>query len=159
VNPLSTRESNHDEVFRAWQGEMGGSTPENAYHRFVESGIEDPPSNPLRAAWEGWLLGSEAFLNRIKQRMSTPTHPDQVPRARRLASLHAEEVIAATARYYGLDPKTYAARRSTAAGRELVAFLAHRRTTSTLRELAALFGLRHPDSVSNLIRRAEKLMA
>ena len=30
-----------------------------------------------------------------------------------------------------------------------------RRTTATLRELAIVFGLTHPDSVSNLIRRAE----
>jgi len=33
--------------------------------------------------------------------------------------------------------------------------MAHRRTTSTLREPSNAFGLRHPDSVSNLIRRAE----
>jgi chromosomal replication initiation ATPase DnaA len=50
-------------------------------------------------------------------------------------------------------------RRSTAAGRDLAAYLAHRHMTATLRDLAAPFGLIHPDSVSNLIRRAEKHLA
>jgi len=149
----------YDRVFRAWQGEMGGSQPERSYRRFVEAGITDPPSNPLKAAWEGWVLGSEAFLKRIKRRMSNPRQPDQVPRARRLMSLDAEEVISAVAKYYRVDSASYAARRSTAAGRDLAAYLAHRRTTATLRELAASFGLGHPDSVSNLIRRAERAIA
>ncbi len=146
----------YDRVFRAWQGEMGGSHPERSYRRFVEAGIGDPPANPLTAAWEGWVLGSKAFLKRIKRRMNSPRQPDQLPRARRLMSLDAEEVISAVAKYYEVDPATYAARRSPATGRDLAAYLAHRRTTATLRELAALFGLGHPDSVSNLIRRAEK---
>ena len=146
----------YDDVFRAWQGEMGGSNPEHAYRRFVEAGIKQPPTNPFQAAWEGWLLGSEAFLKRTKQLMSIPNQPDQVPRARRLVRLDAEEVIATVANYFAVDPATYAARRSTAAGRDLAAYLAHRRTTATLRELATFFGLTHPDSMSNLTRRAEK---
>lgn len=44
-------------------------------------------------------------------------------------------------------------------GQDLAVYLAHRRTTSTLRELATVFGLSHPDSVSNLIRRAEKAIS
>ena len=37
--------------------------------------------------------------------------------------------------------------------------IAHRRTTATLRELATAFGLSHPDSVSNLIRRAQNAIS
>ncbi|HUS39093.1 MAG TPA: hypothetical protein VMX74_06565 [Pirellulales bacterium] len=48
---------------------------------------------------------------------------------------------------------------STVAGRDLAAYLAHRRTSATLRQLAEPFVLRHPDSVSNLIRRAERQLA
>jgi len=33
--------------------------------------------------------------------------------------------------------------------------MAHRRTTSTFREPSGVFGLRHPDRVSNLIHRTE----
>jgi hypothetical protein len=42
---------------------------------------------------------------------------------------------------------------------QLHAYLADRHTIATLRDLAAPFGLNHPDSVSNLIRRAEKHLA
>jgi chromosomal replication initiation ATPase DnaA len=41
-------------------------------------------------------------------------------------------------------------------GRDVAAWLARRLTTATLRELAGAFGLSHPDSVSNLTRRAER---
>ena len=66
---------------------------------------------------------------------------------------------ATVANYFGVESTAYAARRSTAAGRDLAAYLAHRRTTSTLRELATFFGLTHPDSMSNLTRRAGKSIA
>jgi REP element-mobilizing transposase RayT len=149
----------YDGLFRAWQGEMGGSNPEHAYRRFVEAGMKKPPPNPLLAAWEGWLLGSEAFVKRIKHLVSVPNQPDQVPRSRRFVNLNAEEVIETVANYFGVESTAYAARRSTAAGRDLAAYLAHRRTTSTLRELATFFGLTHPDSMSNLTRRAGKSIA
>ena len=46
--------------------------------------------------------------------------------------------------------------RSQAAGREIVALLCRRLTSSTLAELSEAFGLRHPDSSANLVRRAKK---
>jgi putative transposase len=88
-----------------------------------------------------------------------PRHVDQIPKARRLMSLDANEVIAAVARYFKATPESYQSKRSIAPGRDLAAYFAHRRTTATLRELAAAFGLSHPDSVSNLIRRAENAIS
>ena len=73
--------------------------------------------------------------------------------------MEPKTLIRAVAEHYGVDAQAYRQRRSTAAGRDLAAYLAHRHTTTTLRELAAPFGLNHPDSVSNLIRRAEKQLA
>ena len=145
----------YESVLAAWQGEMGGKSPELAYRRFVESGVETPPSNPLDSALEGWLLGSESFLQRIKKLLTKPHHLDEIPQARRLMSVDAKQVIATVADFYNTSPASYQSKRSTAVGRDLAAYLAHRRTTATLRELAIVFGLTHPDSVSNLIRRAE----
>ena len=145
----------YESVLAAWQGEMEGKNSERAYRRFVDSGLESPPSNPLDDALEGWLLGSEAFLQKIKKIFTKPQHIDQTPKARRLTSFDANHVIAIVAAYFNASPSTYRSKRSTALGRDLAAYLAHRRTTATLRELATAFGLSHPDSVSNLIRRAE----
>ena len=145
----------YESVLEAWQGEMGGKNAEVAYRRFVESGIENPPTNPIHDALEGWLLGSDAFLERIKKLLSKPHNVDETPKARRLTSLDANQVIATVAMYFEVSPVNYQSKRSSAPGRDLAAYLAHRRTTATLRELATLFGLSHPDSVSNLIRRAQ----
>ncbi len=142
-------------VLAAWQGEMGGKKPELAYRRFVESGQEIPPANPLDDALEGWLLGSDGFLQKIKKLLNRPNHLDETPKARRLTSLDSKQVIASVAVYFSVSPSSYQSKRSAVAGRDLAAYLAHRHTTATLRELAPAFGLTHPDSVSNLIRRAQ----
>ncbi len=143
-------------IYDAWQGEMGGTDPARAYRRFVGSGIVDPPMNPFANAWEGWLLGSEKFLKRIKAKFVAPNQPDQVRQARRLASTDPAVITQAVADYFDVAVEAYRQRRSSAAGRDLAALLAHRHTTATLRELAEPFGLTHPDGVSNLIRRAKK---
>ncbi len=140
----------YDSVYQAWQGEMGGSDAARAYRRFVESGLTEPPIkppiNPFSAAVEGFLLGSQVFVDRIKRLVKAPSHPDQVPQARKLLR-RRREAIAAVANYYGVSPREYAGRRSRARGRDLAAYVAHRYTTATLRELAQEFGLSHPDSV------------
>ncbi len=133
----------------------GGKKPEVAYRRFVESGLESPPANPLDDALEGWLLGSDGFLQKIKKLINRSHHLDTTPNVRRLTSLNSKQVIANVAAYFNVSPSSYRSKRSTVAGRDLAAYLAHRHTTVTLRELATAFGLTHPDSVSNLIRRVQ----
>ena len=149
----------YERVFSAWQGEMGGTQPERAYRLFVESGIDKPPKSPMADALEGWLLGSESFLARVKKLIEKPAKIDQVPKAKALQSFTVADVIDAVASHFGTTAKSYQVSRSMAKGRDLAAWMAHRRTTATLRELAGCFGLSHPDSVSNLIRRAERELA
>ena len=148
----------YDAMYAAWEGEMGGGDPMAAYRRFVESGIESPPANPLEAAQEGWLLGGDEFIARIKRLLTRPHNPDEVPQWRRLER-SAEDIVQAVAKFYGTRAESYCVRRSRARGRDLAAYLVHCRTTATLREVASLFGLGHPDSASNLIRRAESALA
>lgn len=148
----------YDQVYGAWRGEMGGVHVEAAYRRFVEAGLVDSPDNPFQDAAQGWLLGSPPFVDRIKQRMKEPQHPDEVPSARRLGNLPMAVVIETVAAFYGTTPAAFACRRSTAAGRDVAAWLARHLTSATLRELAEPFGLGHPDSVSNLVRRANAEM-
>jgi putative transposase len=142
-------------VWDAWAGEYGGKDPIRAFRRFVETGLVEPPRNPLLDAWEGWLLGSEKFLRMIKKKYISPNQPDQVRHARRLGGIEASDAIKVVANHFGVDPSAYRVRRSAAVGRDMAAYVAHRHTTATLRELMAPFGLSHPDSVSNLLRRAE----
>jgi hypothetical protein len=141
-------------VHEAWQSEKGGN-PEVTYRRFVEAGLAQTIENPFHAAIEGWLLGSQAFVDRIKKMIKSTRQPDQVPQLRKIA-LTPQEVLRTVAGFYEEEVLSYSIRRSTSRGRDMAAYLAHRHTTATLRELAGLFGLSHPDSVSNLVRRADK---
>ena len=72
-----------------------------------------------------------------------------------MKSVSAEELIAATASAHGVSSSEYAKFRSTAAGRDMAAWLRRRWSGATLRDLGPQFGLDGTDSVSNLVCRAE----
>ena len=82
----------YDVVHSAWQGEMGGSSGEVAYRRFVEQGLVQLPESPLRKAAYGWLLGSQRFVDAMRERMKRPHYEDDVPAARRLSNVATETV-------------------------------------------------------------------
>ena len=75
--------------------------------------------------------------------------------SRRLHSVSVEEIVEATAARHGEDASQYAKFRSSAAGRDMAAWLCRRWTGATLSQLGPTFGLTGTDSVSNLVRRAE----
>ncbi len=149
----------YEPIFQAWRGEMGGNEPERAYRRFVEQGLASKPEDPFRGAVGGWLLGSSRFLERIRGLVTPPKHPEHVPTARRVLSLDYPVVLEAVARHFGIPAERFGAPRSGLISRDLAAWLARELTPATLRELSEAFGLTHPDSVRNLIRRAERALA
>ena len=131
----------------------GGTDAEKASRRFVETELKELPTSPFRDAANGWLLGSQEFVERMRDRLPQPHRIDDVPNARRLCSLEPVSVVAATAEHYGVEPDAFRRRRSSVAGRDLAAWLATQLTSATQRELAPYFGRTHPDSIRNLTRR------
>jgi putative transposase len=149
----------YDDIVNAFPAEQGTGDPLRAYRRFVESAVANPPTNPLGEALEGWLLGSDKFLKQIKRLVTCAGNDGGEQSSKVLHSLNSQEVIAVVANFFNVDPVAYGQKRATVDGRDLAAYLCHRRTTATLRDLAKPFGLNHPDSVSNIIRRVEKALA
>ena len=149
----------YEALYSAWRGESGGHDPEAAYRRFVEQGLAKAPANPFQSAAQGWLLGSETFIARMRSLLSEPRNQDEVPAARKLASLDAATVLAEVARFYGVDQDCFQARRNGRLARDVAAWLARHHSSATLRELAPIFGLNHPDSVNNLVRRVDRAWA
>ncbi len=145
----------YDAVYRVWQGEHGGTFPAAAYRRFVDAGVDHPPENPLATAIEGWLLGSQEFVARMKHLVKSPKYGDEVPAARRLAGISLSEVLKQTADHFGVDMTSFARKHNRQQSRDIAAWLARRLTVATLRELTGPFGLGHPDSVRSLLNRAE----
>ena len=149
----------YDSVYAAWQGGKGNANPAVAYRRFVEAGVAKPPENPLAKAVGAWLLGGDNFVDRIKQQLCEPKHRDEIPPTRRLIALSVAEVLAATAKHYGVEEASFATKYNRQQSRDIAACLARRLTVATLRELTEPFGLGHPDSVRDLVQRAEEAMA
>jgi chromosomal replication initiation ATPase DnaA len=63
------------------------------------------------------------------------------------------------AAHYGVDSQTFRKRRGGSITRDVAAWLSRQLTTCTLRELAFVFGLGHPDSVRNLTRRVDRALS
>jgi REP element-mobilizing transposase RayT len=121
-----------------------------------QRGLTTQPENPFRDATQGWLLGSPSFVDKIRDKVGQRGHhDDEVPAARRLSAVDPVMVQAAVAAHYGVDPRTFQNRRSESISRDVAAWLCRQLTSCTLRELAAVFGLGHPDSVRNLTRRVD----
>ena len=101
------------------------------------------------------MLGSEAFLAKLVS-LAKPTKRTPKP-LKRKSQLSPEQIIAFVAEQNGELPESYQGSRATAPGRELAALLCRELTTKSLAELSRAFGLGHPDSSANLIKRARKL--
>jgi chromosomal replication initiation ATPase DnaA len=99
------------------------------------------------------------FVDKIRARTGQARHHSQVPAARRLCALDLVRIQSVVATHYGVDSRTFRERRGESISRDVAAWLSRQLTTSTLRELASVFGLGHPDSVRNLTRRVDRALS
>ncbi|WP_146595703.1 hypothetical protein [Novipirellula galeiformis] len=98
----------------------------------------------------GWESSSDA-------RQGTCSHVHYGSQnAKQCKTLSSDEIIAAVVAYHVWNATDYAAFRSVAAGRDIAAWLCRRWSPATLREMGPRFSLSGVDSVSNLVRRAER---
>jgi len=61
------------------------SSARRAYRRFVEAGMKEPIRSPLKAAFGGMLLGSQGWIDKMRQRLAEEDDDNNVPTRRRLA--------------------------------------------------------------------------
>jgi len=145
----------YEELWRAWQGEWGGTDSRRAYRRFVEQGLADPPPSPFAEAYQGWILGSQEFVDRLRARVRPDDLDREVPQARPLRSLSISAVLRVVAEHFGIAEEAMRQRSRNAEVRAVAAWLAKRYTSATLRQLAEHLGLGRAQSVGNLTRRIE----
>ena len=101
----------------------------------------------------GWILGSDAFVARLRTLVTASPPKAPVAEARQLASLDPKRVLAAVADFYDVEPALLAKRHDPHMARALSAWLCRRHTEATLLELAEWLGLSRADIVPNLTRR------
>ncbi len=111
---------------------------------------------PFKKELREWVFGSKDFLRRMVALAEGTGRHRHESTSRRLHRVSVDEILRATASHHGVDASQYAVFRSSAAGCDMAARLCRRWTGATLVELGPSFGLTGTDSVSNLVRRAEK---
>jgi REP element-mobilizing transposase RayT len=151
----------YDSLLHASRGESGGGggDPAAAYRRYVEAGLANPPRSPFRDALGGWILGSDRFIDRLRQLVGTAPGDRSTAEVRQLLGRDPHAVIAAVADYYSVPLELFSRRHESHIARDVAAWLCRRHTEATLQELAAPFGLSGAMSVPNLTKRLEAKLA
>ena len=143
----------YDELLASWGGAFGGSDRAGDYRRYVTAGLSDLPESPWKEAYHGWILGSGAFVGRVKAMVRGEPRRERRRESRLLQSLPLSRVIEVVCASYAIDRNEMSHRGSRHPARAALVYLARSRTMATNTELAGLLGLSRAESVPNLTRR------
>ena len=140
-------------------GEFAGepSKARRAYARFVRAGMDRPPRSPFADAVGGLLVGSAAFLTRVRQLLEDrPPDPGlpQLETVRQRPTL--QHIVDVVSKHFGQDATNWMpGRRADDAGRAMAAYLARRRFGHPVTAIARTLGYRGHSSVNYAINRIE----
>ena len=121
----------------------------------MHSGIAQRPGSPFAEAFQGILLGSNSFIDRIgrllKDRDDDAALPD-LPHLRPRPAL--EEIVKTSVACFGGDPETWRpGRRIDDLSRAAAAYLARCHFRYSAREIASALGYRSHGGVHNAVKR------
>ena len=145
----------YEKVLQSWQGGFGSSAM-SSYLDFVADGITSPPENPFANAVDGWILGTDKFVDKLKSILEIPSDVANLPKAKRLLHMDLPDLLRRVTEFYGVTEAQVLRRRGRHSARAVFVWLARRHTSATRRELAHFLGLSHPDSVSSLIAKVNR---
>ena len=128
-----------------------------AYGRFVRAGMDDPPPSPFAKAVGGLLVGSAAFVARVRRMLRDRPDDADVPQLGRLQQRpELQRIVEEVAAHFGRDPADWrSGRRVDDASRALAAWLARRRFGYPASQVAEALGYKSHSSVPNAIVRIE----
>jgi hypothetical protein len=126
-----------------------------AYKRFLDAGMDSPPPNPLDEAVDGWILGSESFVAKMKER-ADDHQGDSSPST----TITREILIAEVAGAFDVTPDQIRARgRQENQAREAAAWLLREFLGESSTAMGAYLGNVGKSTVSETIRRARERLA
>lgn len=145
----------YDRVLREFGRDLAGAR--RAYGRFVRAGVDDPPPSPFAEAVGQLLLGSEAFVARVRQLLHDRPDDSALPQLRQLRPRPTlRRIVEEVAAHFGHDPEDWQqGRRVDDASRALAAYLARRRFRYSARQVAAALGYRGHGGASSAVARIE----
>ena len=145
----------YDRVLTEFGRDLAGAR--RAYGRFVRAGVDDPPPSPFAKTVGGLLLGSGAFVTRVRRMLHDRPDDAAVPQLRRLQPRPAlRRIVEEVANHFGHDPDDWrCGRRVNDASRALAAYMARRDFGYSASQVAAALGYRSHGAVSSAIARIE----
>ena len=150
---------NYEQVLGEFGRDLGRAR--RAYREFLQAGVDEPPPSPFRDAVRGLLLGSEAFVQRVRDALAERADDPGVPDLRRLRPRPPLERIAeVVAEHFGHNVEQWQrGRRVDDASRALAAYLARRRFGYSAWQVAVALGYRGHGGVSSAVARIESSAA
>lgn len=129
-----------------------------AYRSFVRAGMNDPPAAPWANAVEGLLIGSDRFVQRVRELFRGHGTDRAVPLQLVRGRPSLNRIIEVVARELGRNPLDLCRSgfRRDGAARALVAYLARGQFRYSARETATALGYRSHGSVAPAIRRVNE---
>ena len=128
------------------------------YRDFIVAELARQLDSPFAKAKYGLILGSDRFVERIREKLRRqPDDPEVPPLARMRLRPDLPAVIAAVAEHYRCDPDGWRpGRRSGDLARAVAAYLGRQLTGERLRPIADALGYSSPSSVTAACRRVER---
>ena len=128
-----------------------------AYRRFVHAGVQMKPASPFRSAFQGLIVGGEAFVGRIRTMLSDKASDPGVPDIERLRSKPTlAQIQEAVCDELAIDPGGWApGRRSDDASRAIATYLARRNFGYRSKDIAAAFSYVSSGGVEQAVKRVE----
>jgi len=129
-----------------------------AYSRFVWAGIGEWPKSPFSQAVAGLVVGSDAFLARIRRLVEDqPADRDQPELQRVRGRPSLERIVTVVQEHFGVEASNWLpGTRADDAARAVAAYLARCRFGYSATAVAAALGYRGHSSVRYAVKRAEK---
>jgi putative transposase len=149
----------YDAVLASRTGASGGQNPERAYRRYVMAALLEPPESPWKEAHHGWVLGSAAFIERVRAMVRAEPRHERRRDARLMLSLPLSRIVEVVCSTYKIEPAELGQRGSRHPARAALVYLARKHTMATNAQLAAVLGLSRAESVPNLTRRFQDWLA
>jgi hypothetical protein len=115
--------------------------PSGSVPAVLTAGLLDPPESPWKDAYHGWVLGSGAFIERVKAMIRGQPSRERRRESRLLLSVPLSRIIEVVCDFYQIEPTELSERRSRHPARAGLVYLARRHTLATNAELAAVLGL------------------
>ena len=136
-----------------WNGHWG-------YRKFVEEGVKREPPNPFKETILGIALGSEAFVDWVKEEFQGRLEGDlSSSYMKRFQAISVQNVIDTVSEIFQVSAESICqSGRHGNVPREIAVFLSHRYCDATNAALGRVFGEIHGTNISSISRKIKEMI-